>query len=71
MSFSVYSPGLATTCSNSRWTGPIWAYPTRCTTRGWRRLNGVAATQPMVHTTIAAAKIPKPTQSPESLAKKM
>ena len=61
--FSPYSPGVASSCSKSRCTGPISAKPTRCTTRGWRNVNGVAATQPTTTTTIEAAKTAKPTQS--------
>ena len=63
MSFSLYWPGVASRCSNSRCAGPISAKPTRCTTRGCRSVNGVAATQPTTTTTIDAAKITKPTQS--------
>ena len=62
MSVSEYSPGVASRCSNSRYTGPISAYPARCTTRGWRSVNGVAATHPTTTTTIDAANTMNPTQ---------
>ena len=42
--------------------GPMSAYPTRCTTRGWRSVNGVAATQPAMTTTIDARKSQSPSQ---------
>jgi len=38
------------------------AWPTRCTTRGWRIVNGVAATHPAMTTTIDAANSQNPTQ---------
>lgn len=34
ISASLYSPGVASTCSSSRWNGPIRANPSRCTSRG-------------------------------------
>jgi hypothetical protein len=62
MSRSVYLPAAESTCSNNRWAGPISANPTRCTMRGCRNVNGVAATQPTMATTIVSAKTVKPIQ---------
>jgi hypothetical protein len=42
--------------------GPTSANPTRCTTRGWRSVNGVVATQATMHSTIDTAKTAKPIQ---------
>ena len=67
-SSSEYSPGLASTCSNSRCSGPMRAKPTRCTNRGRRMVSGVAATHATATTTMEAAKTPNPTQLPESRA---
>jgi hypothetical protein len=38
------------------------AWPTRCTIRGWRMVNGVAATHPATTTTIDALKSQNPAQ---------
>src|SRR4051812_28756151 len=68
MSCSEYSPGFVSTCSNSRWTGPISAKPSRCTDLGRRSVTGVAATQATATITIDAANTTKPTHEPESRA---
>ena len=70
MSFSPYSPGVASSCSKSRCTGPISAKPTRCTTRGWRNVNGVAATQPTTTTTIEPRRRPRNRPSPSRRARR-
>lgn len=71
MCFSLNAPGCGLAKPSSRCSGPINANPTRCTTRGCRNVNGVAATQPMVVTTIAAAKHQKPSQLSSSRAANM
>jgi hypothetical protein len=60
MSASVYWPGVTCTFSKRRWNGPTRALPTRCTTRGWRSVNGLAAIHAATTTAMATAKITKP-----------
>src|SRR5581483_5874247 len=59
---SVYWRGLGSMCSNRPCTGPVTVAPTRCTTRGWRNVNGVAAIHAATTIAIHTTYNPKPAQ---------